>query len=89
VNGLVFFEGDLVFVNDDEDIGEALDFLDKGRKKIAMEDGVVKMLWETLASLHHPLHRREASDDENVFMRKLVNEREHRARFSGLRKSNS
>jgi hypothetical protein len=89
VNGLVFFECNLVFVNDDENIGEALDFLDKGRKKIAVEDGVVKMLWETLASLYHPLHRRESSDDENVFVRKLLNERAHGASFSGLRKSDS
>jgi len=89
VNGLVFFEGDLVFVNDDEDIGEAFDFLDKGRKKIAVEDGVVKMRWETLASLHHPLYRREAGDDENVVMWKLLNKRAHGAGFAGLRKSDS
>jgi hypothetical protein len=62
----MFLEGDLVFINQDENIGKTLDFFDKGRKKIAVEDRVVKMWRESFLGLFHPFQRRESSDDENV-----------------------
>jgi hypothetical protein len=89
VNGLVRFKGDLVFVNEDKDIGQVFDFLYKGMKLVAVEDAVSKLWWKARLSLFHPLHRGEARNEEYMVSMEMLNKREHRARFARLSQGDS
>jgi hypothetical protein len=89
VNGLVKFESDLIFIHNDENVGQSLDFLHKTVKLVAMEDVGSQVFGETSFGLFHPLHGRKTGNDKSVVMRELLNETEHRARFAGLSQSDS
>jgi len=82
MNGLVEFEGDLIFINDNEDVGQTLDSPDKGMKLVAMKDTISQMWRETLFGLFHPFHRRETGNEEYMVVRAMLNETEHRACFA-------
>jgi hypothetical protein len=84
VDGLFFLEGNLVFINDDENVFKSSNLFDKGGQLVAVEDGVSVLGREARSCLLHPIHRRETGNDENMIMLNVLNGTEHRACFTGL-----
>lgn len=91
MNGLIRFERDLIFVNDDENMFERLDFIDKVWKLIAVKDRVVILGREPGSCLNHPVDRGEARNDKDMIDAMFrvtfhgVNDGKHGARFARLR----
>jgi hypothetical protein len=85
MDGLFFFEGDLIFVDDDENVFERFDQFDKGGKLIAMKDRVVVLRREAFASLFHPVDGGEPGNDKDMFRFHGIDESKHGAGFARLR----
>ena len=88
---LIWFEGDLIFVDDDENMFERFDLFDKLRKLVAVEDRVVILGREPGPCLNHPVDGGKPGNDKDMIYAVFgvlfhsIDDSKHGSRFAGLR----
>jgi hypothetical protein len=84
VNGLSFLKSNLVFINDNKDIGQRLDTYGEMMQLIPVKDTIAVFSGEARSRLFHPIDRRESGNDKGVIVWDLLNGAQHGPGFPGL-----